>query len=136
VSNAFYAGGAEAILNGQIDWTADNVYWDLLLATYVPDLINHRFYSDIAAFAVFANRSRFAIQTKDTAAGVASGVFAFNPVSVPAGPSIGYFVIYDHLGQDSISPLIALYDTGVGLPFTPDGTTCTFGYTGSGWFQI
>jgi hypothetical protein len=133
MSNQLYQSGAQAILNGQVNWMADNIRFDLLLSSYVPDLVNHRFYSDIAASAVNA---RMLLTSKTSTAGVAAGIQAAG-LGIISVVTIGFVVFYKDTGTDATSPLIALFDTATGLPFsTSGGPTITVNFSGSGWFKI
>jgi hypothetical protein len=52
-----------------------------------------------------------------------NGVFDASDVTVGAvaGAEVTQIVLFKHTGSDATARLIARYDTGTGLPFTPSG---------------
>jgi hypothetical protein len=128
MANALYDLGREKFLNGEIDWT-DNDIKLLLVDTgsYMVNLATHEFHSDISS-GIIATSGDFA--SKTTTAGVAG---AANVVlSSVTGSQSEAIIIYKDSGMSSSSPLIAYIDTATGLPVTPNGADITIEWdTGS-----
>ena len=118
MANALYAKGREAFLGGDIAADTDNIYGVLIdAALYSPNLSTHNALDDIAAGARVATAGPLSGKT------ITDGIFDadnLNFLSV-AGASVEYLALYKSTGVESTSLLIALFDTGVGLPFTPSG---------------
>ena len=52
-------------------------------------------------------------------------------VSVAAGAEIGAVIVIQNTGTEATSPLLAYFDTGSGLPVTPDGNNITVQWSAS-----
>lgn len=119
MSNALYDKGRESFLKGEISWNADNIKVALVDGgTYTPNLSTHQFITDVTAGgAVTSTSPNFG--SKTTPEGTAdAGDITFSSVS---GSVSEYLVIYQDTGTPSTSRLIALLDTVIGLPVTPNG---------------
>lgn len=113
--SALYDKGREGFLDGSIDYDTDDIRVALVGAGYTPNLATHQFLSDLGA-NIIARSGAFA--SKSVTAGVADAA----DVTIALGasqPQIKYLVIYKYNAADSSARLIALIDTGTGLPFTP-----------------
>lgn len=104
-----------------IDWDTDNIKCSLVRASaYTPDLATDQFLSSVATRVADSGN----LSGKTVLAGVADAddvVFA----AVAAGAAIDYIVIWKDTGVAGTSPLIALINTGTGLPITPTGADIT-----------
>ncbi|MEC4833749.1 hypothetical protein R2362_03035 [Mycobacteroides chelonae] len=114
--NSLFEKGRQAFLDGQINWTSDNIKVAAVDATYTPNVATHQYLSDITGVvATSANLSG-----KSSTGGVAdAGDVTFASVT---GSTIVRLVIYKDTGTAGTSRLIAVIDTATGLPVTPDGT--------------
>jgi len=122
MANALYDTGRAAFLNGDVDWTADNIKACLVdTASYTVNLATDDFLADIAGGAIIATSGNFA--SKTSAAGVADAAdITFTAVT---GASCEALVIYKDTGSGATSQLIAYIDTATGLPVTPSGGDIT-----------
>ena len=122
MANALYDKGRENFLNGNIDWTADNIKVVLVdAADYTVDLVNHDFLDDIAVGGRVATSGN--LSSKTSTAGVADAAdVTFSSVT---GDQSEALVIYRDSGTASTSELIAYIDTATGLPVTPNGGDIT-----------
>lgn len=122
MANALYDKGREAFLNGDIDWSADNIKVVLVdAADYTVDLANHDFLNDVAAGARVATSGN--LSSKTSTAGVADAAdVTYSSVS---GDQSEALIIYKDSGVESTSNLIAYIDTATGLPVTPNGGDIT-----------
>ena len=123
MANALYDLGREKFLNGQIDWTDNDIKVMLVdTADYTPNLSTDEFEDDVTpGGAVEALSGNFA--SKTTVAGVADADdITFSTVS---GDVCEALVIFFDTGTPATSPLIAFIDTATGLPVTPDGGDIT-----------
>lgn len=122
MANALYDAGREAFLNGDIDWTSDDIRVILVdTGEYTVDLATHNALDDIDAGARVAVSG--ALTGKSSTAGVADAAdVTFS--SVTGAPS-GALIAYKHTGTESTSLLIAYIDSATGLPVTPNGGNIT-----------
>ena len=123
MANALYDHGRENFLNGNVDWTNDDIKVTLVdSADYSRDLANDDFYDDVTVAGREAVSSAFT--TKTTTAGVADADdVTFSTVS---GDQCEYLVLWMDDGvAETSSPLIACIDTATGLPVTPNGGDIT-----------
>ncbi len=120
MANALYDLGREKFLNGQIDWTDDDIKVLIVdAADYTPNLVTDEFRDDIATVqATSAN-----LVGKTTTLGVADATDVTFPTV--SGSQSEFLVIFFDTGTPATSPLIALIDTATGLPVTPDGGDIT-----------
>jgi hypothetical protein len=123
MANGLYDAARASFLNGDIDWTNDDIRAILVdTGAYTVNLGTHDFLDDIPGGARIAVSS--ALGSKTSTAGVADAAdVTFTAVS---GATVEAVVIYKHTGTDSTSNLIAYMDTGMtGLPVTPNGGDIT-----------
>ena len=118
MANALYDKGREGFLDGSIDWDTDTIKVALVTAGYTPNLSTHQFYSDITPGSNVVGTPA-TLGSKTVAAGVADA--ADVTFSAVTGSAVTQLVIYKDTGTPTTSRLIALIDTGTGLPVTPNG---------------
>lgn len=123
MANAMYDAGRDAFLNGNIDWTTDDIRAILVdAADYTIDLANHNALDDIPVAARVAV-SAASLANKSSAAGVADADdVTFSSVT---GDQCELLVLYLHTGVEATSLLICAIDTATGLPVTPGGGDIT-----------
>lgn len=118
MTNALYAKGKQALLDADIDWSADNIKIVLVdTALYTVNLATDQFLSDIAGGARIATSANLSGKTST------GGVADANDVTLSAvtGASIEAIAVYKDTGSAATSPLLAYIDTATGLPVTPNG---------------
>jgi len=118
MANALYDTARESFLNGEIDWTSDNIKVVLVDTNdYTVDINSDQYLSDIPSGARVATSSN--LGSKTTTAGVADAAdVTFTTVT---GDQSEALVIYQDSGNAATSRLIAYIDTSTGLPITPNG---------------
>lgn len=122
MSNALYDKARQAFLNGDIDWTNDDIRLIFVdAADYIVDLVADDFLDDIPAAARVATSG--SLTGKTTTAGVAGA--ANVDMSGVTGDTFEAIVLYQHTGTESTSHLIAYMDSGYGLAFAPTGGAVT-----------
>lgn len=126
--NSLYDLARQSFLSNSpaIDWDTDNIKCSLVRASaYTPNLATDQFLG-IACPTRVADSGNLA--GKSVTAGVADAddvIF----VTVAAGAAIDYVVIWKDTGVANTSPLIALIDTGTGLPVNPTGGDITVSWS-------
>jgi hypothetical protein len=122
MANALYGKGRQKFLDGDIDWTNDNIKVVLVdTADYTVSIDSHEFLSDVASGGRVATSNN--IGSKTSTLGVAdAGDVTFTAVT---GDQSEALVIYKDTGSAATSPLIAYIDTATGLPVTPNGADIT-----------
>lgn len=122
MANALYDLGRQAFLDGDLDWSANNIKVILVdTSAYTVNLATDQFLSIIAGGAIIATSAN--LSGKTSTAGVAdANDVTFNSVS---GASVEALVIYQDSGSAATSRLIAYIDTATGLPVTPNGGNIT-----------
>ena len=122
MANALYDLGREAFLNGDIDWTADNIRVILGdAADYTVNLATHDFLDDVPAGARVATSGNLA--SKTSAAGVADA--ADVTLTAVTGDPCEFIIIYQHTCTEATSRLIGYIDSATNLPITPNGGDIT-----------
>lgn len=122
MANALYDKGRESFLKGEISWNSNDIKAVLVdTGAYTLDIANHQFLSDIPGGARIATSPN--LSTKTTTAGVAD--CADIVVSLVTGATVEAVVFYQDTGVAGTSRLIGYVDTGLGLPFTPNGANIT-----------
>lgn len=122
MANALYDLGREKFLNGEIDWTDDDIKLVLVdTDDYTVNLATDEFHADIPGAAIVATSGNFS--TKTTSAGVADADDVV--LSSVSGDESEALVIYKDTGVSATSPLIAYIDSATGLPITPNGADVT-----------
>lgn len=118
MASGLYDKAREKFLTGDIDWLNDTIMVTLVDGDdYTPDLANHEFFSSVPPTARLASET---LVGKTATNGVADADdTTFTSVS---GDQFELIIIWKDTGVESTSPLIAMIDTGTGLPFTPTGS--------------
>jgi hypothetical protein len=136
MANGLYAKGRQGFLDGSIDFDTDDIRLILVDAgAYTVDLANHQFLSSIAGGARIATLAS-GLTGKTATDGVANSTGGtFTGVS---GATVEAVVMYKHTGSDATARLIAYWDTGTGLPITPNGGDVTIEPSAGAdkWFKL
>ena len=122
MANALYDKGRQGFLEGDIDWTGDNI--KLLLvdtADYTVDLATHDFLDDVPVAARVATSGNLGSKTATDGVADAADV----TLSSVSGDQSEAIVIFQDTGVESTSRLIAYIDTATNLPVTPNGGDIT-----------
>lgn len=125
---ALYDIGRQNFLNGNINWTNDDIRVVLVdTALYTVDLVNHDFLDDVAVGSRVAVGGA-GLAGKTSTAGVADANDYV--ISAVSGATIEAMIIYRHTGVDATSELIAYLDQNdvTGLPLTPNGGDVTIAW--------
>lgn len=126
MANALYDFGRQAFLDGDIDWSSDDIRVILVdTVDYTVNLATHNALDDVPSGARVAVSS--ALTGKSSTAGVADA--ADVTFSAVTGDPSEALVIYKHTGTESTSLLIAYIDTATGLPVTPNGGNITVAWS-------
>lgn len=121
MANKFYPKGLQHFADGDISWSADTIKVLLVTSSYSPNFSTDEFLSDISGGTIVATSG--ALASKTLALGVLNAAnVTFTAVS---GSAASYVVIYKHTGTGSTSNLLINYDTGTGIPVTPNGGDIT-----------
>lgn len=118
MSNEKYTFAREQFLKGQLDWINDT--FKVLLvdtANYSFAKDSDRTLADVPVSARIATSSALSGKTATDGVARASNV----TVNSVAGPAIGAITIFHATGTDSTSELVCYLDTGIGLPWNPQG---------------
>lgn len=139
MANALYVSFRNGVLGSHatyVDLDADTIKVALIdHGTDTPNISTDDFYNDISAGLVGSLSS--ALTTK-TIGSVAAGVFDADNVTFTAvsGNSVESVNILKDTGNAATSNLIAYFDTGTGLPVTPNGGDITVTWNASGIFTF
>jgi hypothetical protein len=121
-------------LTAPIDMATDTIRIACVSPAYTPNTATDQFFTSISTSVVGAPVT---LTYGSSVAGVYKS--ANNPAfTVPASATVRYFVIYKDTGTAGTSPLIALFDTATGLPYTSGTATTTLNVTmnsTNGWFK-
>jgi len=121
MANALYDTGRNAFLRGDLSWNSNTFKVVLLSSSYTSNLSTHQYLSSIPGGARVATSS--ALTTLLPGAGVADASdITFTSVS---GSQVTQFVIYRDTGVEATSQLVALFDTAINFPITPNGGDIT-----------
>ena len=121
MANALYDTGRNAFLRGDLSWNSNTFKVVLLSSSYTANLSTHQYLSSISAGARVATSS--SLTTLFPGAGVADASdITFTSVS---GSQVTQFVIFRDSGVEGTSQLVALFDTAINLPITPNGGDIT-----------
>lgn len=139
MANALYVAYRNGVLGSHatyVDLDADTIKAVLIdHGTDTPVVATDDFYNDISAGIVGSLSSALASKTIGT---VAAGVFDAADVTFAAvsGSSVESVNLLKDTGSTSTSNLIAYFDTGTGLPVTPNGGDITVTWNASGIFTF
>lgn len=117
MTNTMYGKGKEKLL-GSIDLSSDTIKAVLIdTGSYTPNFTTDEFLAVIAGGAIVGTAVALASKT------LTLGVFDAADTTLVAvtGAQSEAVLLYKDTGSAATSPLIALYDTGTGLPVTPNG---------------
>lgn len=121
MANQIYDLGLQGILDRTINLGGGQVTAGLLRGATFDD--SHEFLADVTGAG--ATLVGHALLTGET---FANGVYDAADVAlgaVTAGSACSAIILYQDTGTPSTSRLIAFWDTGIGLPITPDGGAVT-----------
>lgn len=131
MANSLYGKGRQKFIEGGIAWLTDTINCALVDNTYACTIDTHEFWSTVQAKVVGTPQ---ALASKSSTSGIAdSADVTFTNVT---GTVVGSVVLYKDTGAASTSPLIAYYDTGTGLPVTPNGGNITVSWPNSGNYMF
>jgi hypothetical protein len=139
MANALYVAFRNGVLGShatRVDLDADTIKAALIdHGTDTPAPTTDDFYNDISAGLVGALSSALTGKTIGT---VAAGVFDADNVTFTAvsGNSVESVNLLKDTGSGATSDLIAYWDTGTGLPVTPNGGDITVTWNASGLFTF
>ena len=139
MANALYVAFRNGVLGShatRVDLDADTIKAALIdHGTDTPNVTTDDFYNDISAGLVGSLSSAFTSKTIGT---VAAGVFDADNVTFTAvsGNSVESVNVLKDTGNAATSDLIAYFDTGTGLPVTPNGGDITVTWNASGIFTF
>lgn len=139
MANALYVAFRNGVLGShatRVDLDADTIKVALIdHGTDTPNVTTDDFYNDISAGLVGSLSSALTTKTIGT---VAAGVFDADNVTFTAvsGNSVESVNILKDTGVGTTSDLIAYFDTGTGLPVTPNGGDITVTWNASGIFTF
>lgn len=139
MANAVYVSFRNGVLGShatRVDLDADTIKAALIdHGTDTPNTTTDDFYNDISAGLVGSLSSAFTSKTIGT---VAAGVFDADNITYTAvsGNSVESVNILKDTGAGATSDLIAYFDTGTGLPVTPNGGDITVTWNASGIFTF
>lgn len=122
MANALYDKGRESFLSQSpaLDWDTDTIKCVLIKTAQTLNQA-HQYYSDWTAGNIVATSS--ALASKTVASGVADA--ADITFTAPASGNACNLGLFKDTGTTTTSPLIALIDTGTGLPVTTNGGDVT-----------
>lgn len=129
-----YDKGREGFLDGSIDFDTDDIRLALVDTASYTFSASHQFRTSLSGAEV-ANLSS-GLGSKTVTSGVAnSAAGVFTAVS---GASVEAIVMYKHTGSAATDRLIAYWDSGSGLPITPNGGDITVNPNGGSdkWFKL
>ena len=111
-----YDSAKENFLSAQVNMTADTIIAIPLSASYSFSASAHKFISDLTGIV--------ARSTGLTGKSVSAGVFDANDqlILTVTGSTVTQIALCKDVGDDATSPLIALVNSGTGLPIVPDGS--------------
>lgn len=121
MANGFYALGLQAILSAGINFTSDTIKAALVTSAYTPNPLTDQYYSTISADVLGSPVQLTSIGFSGfnlTAANTTQS-------SVSSGHTITYVVLYKDTGSSSTSPLLMIFDTMSGLPYSTNGGNFT-----------
>jgi hypothetical protein len=126
MASALYNFARELFLNGDIDWTSDDIRVILVDTADYTFSQTHNYLDDVEGAARVATSS--ALSGKTTTDGVADASDV--SISGVSGDQFEAIIIYKHTGTEGTSPLIAYIDDYTGIPTTPNGSSITIAWPG------
>lgn len=120
MANRWFPKGKGHFAAGDIDWDSDTIKLYVVTAGYTPDFTNDEFLDDVGANVVAFSS---ALTGKSSVNGILN---ADSPVLAGvSGSTITQVIVAKSTGTDSTSTLLLYWDTGTGLPLTPNGGDIT-----------
>lgn len=133
MANVIYPKAKESFLS-------QNPSIDLDTDTIKVALIDTGTYTYSASHQYWSSASSAAVGTPATLSNktITNGVFDADDVTYSAvtGNTVEAIIIYKDTGSAATSPLIAYFDSGTGLPITPNGGNITLTFNASGIFAL
>ncbi len=127
MANLVYDKGREGFLDGDIDWSADNIKAMLIRSAgggtgpyYTINAATHQFLDDIPNNTDCRVATSANLTTKTSTDGVADAADVTYS-SVAAGDATELIIIFQDTAVEGTSRLIAAIDTAINLPVTPNG---------------
>ena len=126
MANQFYGLAKQSLLsqNPSIDFDTDTIKVALVGTGYTPNTATNgdQYYSVVGTHAIAT--ATLASKT------VVGGVFDAADVTFSSvtGATVGKLVLYKDTGTASNSPLICYFDSGTGIPITPNGGDITISW--------
>lgn len=120
MTSALYSKAKTSFLTGAINMTADTIKVVAIdLADYTPNLTTHDFLDDVPSGARVGTATSLANKTV-----TGDGVFDADDVTLSGvtGDQFEALLMFKDTGTEATSPLIAIWDSATGLPFTPSGS--------------
>jgi hypothetical protein len=132
MANVIYPKAKEAFLsqNPSIDLDTDTIKVALVDTGVYTYSAAHQYYSSVSGVvgtpATLSNKS------------ITNGVFDADDVTFSGvtGNTVEAAILYKDTGNPATSPLIAFFDTGTGLPITPNGGNINLTFNASGIFAL
>lgn len=122
MASGLYAFGRQSFLDGDIDWSGDNIKVLFVdAADYTVNLATHQYHSDVTSGGIVATSGNLSGKTSTGGVADASDL----TVSTVTGDTFEALVIYKDTGVSGTSILIAYIDDYTGLPCTPNGSNIT-----------
>jgi hypothetical protein len=122
MANALYGLGRGHILDGDIDWSSDDIVFSFMdSADYTLQIDTDEDQVDLTDAGIVATSGN--LSGKSSTLGVADA--SDEVVGTVSGDQFEYIVLYMDSGVDATSWLIACIDTATGLPCTPNGGDIT-----------
>ncbi|MGH7486998.1 MAG: hypothetical protein ACREMY_15555 [bacterium] len=123
MANQWYPKGLQHFAQGDIAFLTATIGVILVGTSYVFSS-SHEFVTDLGANIVARSS---ALGTKTTTNGVLN---AASPVVSAVGGvvNVGFVVLYHNSGSDATSELLVYWDTGTGIPLTPNGGDVTVNF--------
>lgn len=121
MADAFFTSGRQALIDGDISWTADPFRVSLVSAMQYSFSASHQFLASISTAAILGTGS-ITGPTDD------SGAVSSADVTITAAASnqlAHAMLVYQWTGDRDTSRLVAYIDSVIGLPSTPDGNPFT-----------
>lgn len=120
MANGLYEKAKEKMLTADLDMSVLSIYAALVNSQYlaVVDLAADDFWSDASAYEVGA-----AVSLPNAGKDFTNGVFDASDITFPTvtGDSAYAIILFNNTTVPSTSDLIAIIDTGTGLPVVPNG---------------
>jgi hypothetical protein len=122
MASRMYDKGRQKFLEGSIAWLTNDIKVVCVdAADYTIDTAAHEFLSDIPAGGRVGTSGNLSNKTSTLGVADADDV----TITGVTGDQFEYVILYKDTGVASTSPLICIFDTGTGLPFTPSGGDIT-----------